>query len=395
MQGRSVFARNQLAGYDIGTQIAVDPILAWSKAMWDGFVTDEVLFAAWRHAIYTVYYDPKPFSKVVGPAGAFIASILRMGWKSLEPSVLIDGNGNIMDLKLVSPISISIHAKAALTRVDGAASHLAARLGGIPDLEALKTCVNSKRNSPPVAESLRALGEGGWWTQERHFSSGTYGFADPYCRACEPAEQIGTLRHRSVDCSASQPLRDQFADQEIFDIAAQSIGSPLFEHGVPIVHEDTYETKVPTEVIRWIGGKEPAEFTFTGNGFSDGSVLHPQIIAARRAGWAAVLVDDKGHLIAGLYGTCPDRYPTSLRAELYGVMHMLRLAVAPLTIWVDNQNVVSGFVNGRQWCCSAARPAADLWRRVWDIYEDIGGGITVVKTKGHATDADVQAGPCY
>ena len=97
MQGRSVFARNQLAGYDIGTQIAVDPILAWSKAMWDGFVTDEVLFAAWRHAIYTVYYDPKPFSKVVGPAGAFIASILRMGWKSLEPSVLIDGNGNIMD----------------------------------------------------------------------------------------------------------------------------------------------------------------------------------------------------------------------------------------------------------------------------------------------------------
>ena len=145
-------------------------------------------------------------------------------------------------------------------------------------------------------------------------------------------------------------MRDQFADQEIFDIAAQSIGSPLFEHGVPIVHEDTYETKVPTEVIRWIGGKEPAEFTFTGNGFSDGSVLHPQIIAARRAGWAAVLVDDEGHLIAGLYGTCPDRYPTSLRAELYGVMHMLRLAVAPLTIWVDNQNVVSGFVNGRQWC---------------------------------------------
>lgn len=29
---------------------------------------------------------------------------------------------------------------------------------------------------------------------------------------------------------------------------------------------------------------------------------------------------------------------------------------------------------------------------MWDIYEDIGGGITVVKTKGHATDADVQAG---
>eukprot|EP00972_Heterocapsa_arctica_P031709 4670412-Heterocapsa_arctica.AAC.1 len=88
--------------------------------------------------------------------------------------------------------------------------------------------------------------------------------------------------------------------------------------------------------------------------------------AARRAGWACVLTDDTGAVIDGLYGTCPDPYPSSLRAEIWAVVEMLRLAVPPLTVWVDNQGVVDGWARGWQWCCASARPAADLWRRFWD-----------------------------
>ena len=72
---------------------------------------------------------------------------------------------------------------------------------------------------------------------------------------------------------------------------------------------------------------------------------------------------------------------------------MLELAEPPLTVWVDNKGVVDGWGRGRTWCCAAARPAADLWRRLWFLVEDIGSdNIAIRKCKGHATQADVDAG---
>ena len=40
----------------------------------------------------------------------------------------------------------------------------------------------------------------------------------------------------------------------------------------------------------------------------------------------------------------------------------------------------------------AAPPAADLWRQVWRVLEDIGPGIVIRKCKGHATEADLASG---
>ena len=64
---------------------------------------------------------------------------------------------------------------------------------------------------------------------------------------------------------------------------------------------------------------------------------------ARRAGWAAILVDEEGSIRHGLYGSCPDAFPTSLRAELWGLLKILELALPPLVIWVDNAEVVGGW----------------------------------------------------
>ena len=68
------------------------------------------------------------------------------------------------------------------------------------------------------------------------------------------------------------------------------------------------------------------------------------------------------------------------------------MAIPPLTIYIDNAGVVNGCSRGKAWCTAAARPAADLWRQVWRRMEDIGSGITILKCKGHATEADVTAG---
>ena len=115
--------------------------------------------------------------------------------------------------------------------------------------------------------------------------------------------------------------------------------------------------------------------------------------SARRAGWACILADEDGDVIAGLYGPCPDAFPSSLRAELWAVIHILTLAVPPLTVWVDNKTVVDGWGKGPEWCCDSSRPAADLWQEFWRRIRDIDSEeLYFKKCKGHATAGDVQAG---
>ena len=81
-----------------------------------------------------------------------------------------------------------------------------------------------------------------------------------------------------------------------------------------------------------------------------------------RAGWGAVTVDELGNVTGGCYGTCSDEFPTSLRAELSGVIAVLRMAVMPITIDVDNKAVVQGSAAGRQLTVSAKNHAAALWK---------------------------------
>ena len=67
----------------------------------------------------------------------------------------------------------------------------------------------------------------------------------------------------------------------------------------------------------------------------------------RRAGWGACVVDDMGYVEWGIYGSCPDAYASSLRAELWGVLGILRYAVAPLAIGVDNAEVITSWSSGK------------------------------------------------
>ena len=139
--------------------------------------------------------------------------------------------------------------------------------------------------------------------------------------------------------------------------------------------------------------RENADFNFTGHGFTDGALKGGGPGMARRAGWAAILADEEGQIVAGIYGPCAETFPSSQRAELTAVIRMLELALPPLVIWVDNQGVVDCWHNGEEWCCASSRPTADLWRVCWRLIVDIGAEcLSVKKCKGHATIADVEAG---
>ena len=204
---------------------------------------------------------------------------------------------------------------------------------------------------------------------------------------------MGSLHHRMCACSATKELRDSFKGQAIIAKAQNLLhcGEPLFQHGVPIAGA---AAPVPVHTLRECGGKPmPGNFVATGRAFTDGALKGRAPKAARRAGWAWVVTDEVGDVVFGLYGPCPDPFPTAFRAELRAVCELLTVAVPPLTIWIDNQEVLDGWAKGKQWCTASARTAADLWRWFWHKMEDIDSkDIRLVKTKGHATEADVQEG---
>ena len=118
-------------------------------------------------------------------------------------------------------------------RKEAAASTLATKIGGPPDLRPLKAFLGSKRakSNGAASGSLRALGEGGWWTQQRLFNEGKV--ADPYCKGCVGGPRgpiIGTLLHRCAGCSLTQGVREEHGDQETVSRAQSELHSqnPLY-----------------------------------------------------------------------------------------------------------------------------------------------------------------------
>ena len=112
---------------------------------------------------------------------------------------------------------------------------------------------------------------------------------------------------------------------------------------------------------------------------------------ARRGGWAYVVVNG-AEPIWGKFGNCPDTYLTVLRTELRALAEVLRVTTGPITIYVDNSQVVDGVANGRAWCCSPQRDGADIWREIWDRLDQLAGIVAVQKVKAHLSYSDVAHG---
>ena len=393
MRRRSPFGRLKLAKYDPAKLMAIDPIVDWARAWWDGVVGCDDLEIAWKTASVQVGLARHPFQKVSGPAGALIASAHRINWKVPSPRYLLTDNDVLIDLHEVCPAVVQQYAEWSYESMQARDSAMARRLGYIPNLDPLSEIVNGSRSTSSARESLRALGEDGWWTQSRLHREGFPGVTDDVCRACNSA--VGTLWHRCVACSVTAAVREEYNDQDILYDAQSALlgGSPLFVNGIPALEE---EPKGPPFVERWCGGVHPADndpYVFTGNVFTDGAMRGPALARLRRAGWAAVAVDDNANIVYGLYGTCPDPFPTAFRAELLAVERVLAYAWPPVKLHIDNQEVINGISRGKLWCCNSMRPAADLWRKIWWRIDDIGiDSLTFVKVKGHATDNDVLIG---
>ena len=80
-----------------------------------------------------------------------------------------------------------------------------------------------------------------------------------------------------------------------------------------------------------------------------------------------------------------------LRAELWALWQAIILSDPGATFVSDCATVLRGLERGPKWCSAARRPHADVWRRVWECFRDIGEEAhvdSVAKCKAHLSKAE-------
>jgi ribonuclease HI len=311
----------------------------------------------------------------------------------------------------------------------------------VPWFEPLRIMVKAgKRTKEGLGEGLRsaiALAEGGWRTQLHLCASGLA--AHPYCTACgplsvEPKEEDGGEEEgyqgwvEGVDWGMRQEWEhiDWGGNKEAELQAGCKVGTIIHrlalcdslqeEHGGEAARKAVREIRdgyfaCPWDPLWWVGvAAVPAiaqapdfeeyverkdtkvNLIAQGHVYTDGA-CKGFFRRTRRAGWGACVLSEEGEILWGVYGTCPDAYASALRAELWGVLGILKYALPPLRISTDNAEVIHEWECGELYSCSPAREGADIWKKIWAKVRDIGKeGIQVVKVKAHLKKEEIIRG---
>ena len=126
-----------------------------------------------------------------------------------------------------------------------------------------------------------------------------------------------------------------------------------------------------------------------GHMFTDGSSSGSGSL--RRAGWAAVAVDELGNLKATAFEAVPcDVLPeqTSRDGEDYAAGMAGHITVDPLTLHMDCEGTIATANGPKHKALGAGNSRAQVWSRLLASHDEV----RAVKVKGHATMRDVEAG---
>ncbi len=406
------------------------------------------MFDAWRYAQRTTGLSARPHSTANGAARSFVAALRRLGWRSPAYDALLTREGHLLkvgDVDVVTimryaeddlmvrmgiesavgrdindPLGERGHYRALPGAVAGAVNvgdeevkaHIAGsteeeeRLARIwrgpryqhedgkvvpwllPATMLLRRRLRNAGVRTAADASVAALVEGGWWTPARRAAAG---LGSSICASCGRA--VGTLWHRLGDCSTTKQEREGAGGCPgwLLKKARASVWDPLFARGVPAL--PNVPPPPPAKAIRTrVDGEEGDEEVATGDVYTDGAV-RGRWRRIMRAGWGVVVLKEGECRVAWkIHGSCPEVYPSVFRAELTAVLNVLRVALPPLRVHVDNSEVVKGFGMGREWCLEPGRDGGELWKEVWARMEDLEGEVEVVKVKAHTTEEDVDEG---
>jgi hypothetical protein len=392
--GRSLTLRLAIADAETLHESRADPINAWAAATWH--TQGELVMAdAWLRQNVAAAANGA-WNRVVGPASTIVAMIKEIQWTWPAWHTFRSREGLMMDMRTTCPRDVTAMALMDSKRVAleawVAGDPARAELHPVPLLEPLVRWFRARRGMGNAAAAAQAV-TGGHWTQALAHERGLVDH--PYCMACLSigVEAAGTARHRLCDCKATRLVRAAMAPDLQHRMTAGDtrmlweralVADPSARHRYrPQVDAETWWLKPGCEHTR-----------FTGKVASDGSRIGNWENISPTGFGVAMVDDNEGDAVLTVSGPMPHQLPVQrriARAELHGVLVMLRNANAPATLFVDCKLIIDGLAKGRTWCTAARRQHADVWRDIWDRLDDLGtgvSGIDIKKVKAHQAAGD-------
>ena len=157
------------------------PIGQWALAMWESWLPQVTMMKMVAAKLPILIRAPRPWSRVYGPAAAFIATCARLKWTVIDAGNVITDTGQALNLLVDPPAEVVRQVAAAVRRwrwrnIERAIPQL--ELGEHeqaavmqPIYELLRSTRNDKEWNPNLRGYLKSANAGRQWPQTRLMSA--------------------------------------------------------------------------------------------------------------------------------------------------------------------------------------------------------------------------------
>jgi hypothetical protein len=367
-----------------------DPIGMWSDAVWSQWLPRTALDSLTKAALAIVNEGAISWSKVRGPAAAFVASALRLGWQVNDAFNLVTDRGWSIDLCRDSPAFVISEVRKAVwrwrwRRLEGKHPCLAVGAGGYgPLVLPIFGLLNSKPRADWGAKEqggLRSTVADRQWPQARLKSAGLV--TSPNCQLCvrfghcamddTSLRHRGTLLHRLWTCPVLEQARCRLVPEWLREEVRQALRADgtmapedllLYTRALTPSPEASVAPAPQAETFEWVIRPTDGGGATGGKFYVDGSMLDAEWQLAgccARRGWAFAVVDEHGEVIASARGRPPAWTGGINGAELWSLLMAALAALPGSTFRIDCMAVQLGTQLGEAWAAASERQLARAW----------------------------------
>ena len=343
-----VIADGSLKGKaDPAFQAHTSPIGKWAEAVWESWLSRPALERLAAAAKEKVAKSNFSWALVRGPAAAFVASAVRIGWSVVDAFTVVTDRAVELDLRVDPPahvVQLIVESvwRWRWRRVEAKFPHLAQEGGGHgPFIEPIFKLLSAKPSASWGAShqgALRSVLANRQWTQTRLHRAGLastrncrlcveYGLCDPE----DPHPQwTGHAFHRCFTCKVTQPFREENAPRWLLQKVASLLNDQwlvpaasiaLYTRAMAPHPRPRLRSRPVVETFEWV--VHPADGMVGGEVYVDGSRLyadHDLFGMCARIGYAIAIYDAGQNLLAAARGVPPDWIHGIHGAELFGLL---------------------------------------------------------------------------
>ena len=372
-------------------------IRTWATAWWEHWQPASRLRSTLNHAVEKLQNveSSKMWGKVAGPAAALVASMWRIGWDFISPSVVITDEGRRLDVESDPPAVFEKVAQQAVRRWrQQRICKALAGLGGddvdgtdTPATRQLQTWTISFESAwarllkhgatrskvydawePKFKPWLHSALNGGQWPQARLASTRKW-TTENLCRLC--GKCAGTIAHRQ-ECEMLMPhggwqQMPPHTFHVIHDLSKRR--QTLLRTRGALVMKIRSPKPPEHEWFQW--HKDPGDdIPENARWYIDGSLVHGKWEFARRTGFGVAIVDAAGKLIGFGAGAPPDWISDAAGAESWAFAKILQWTPFVPRVITDCLGILTAMGKGPSAARAASNPLARVWQMVFRAHDD-------------------------